>query len=83
MGAATISGYTTTFNCQRMHYPLRECLESLLGFGGKARRVLSGRNAELAWRDLLLEPVDCDRELTLHGQGKPLGDRLVLYYAAP
>ncbi|HXT59377.1 MAG TPA: DUF1080 domain-containing protein [Pirellulales bacterium] len=43
------------------------------------RRSLSGRRNGLAWRYLLLEPVDFQQSLVLRG-AEPAGDRLALFY---
>jgi hypothetical protein len=43
------------------------------------RRSLSGRRKGLAWRYLLLEPVDFQQLLVLRGS-EPAGDRLALFY---
>ena len=32
MKQGTISGYTTTYQCLQRHYPVKECVRSLLGF---------------------------------------------------
>jgi glycosyltransferase involved in cell wall biosynthesis len=41
---ASISSYTTTYNCQRMQYPLEECVRSLLGFSDEVCIVDAGSN---------------------------------------
>jgi hypothetical protein len=47
------------------------------------RSTMSGRRGPLAWRYLMLDPVDFRQSLVLTATGETLGDRLVLYYAPP
>jgi hypothetical protein len=58
-------------------------LARFLGCRNNQCRNLSGRMAGLAWRYLLLAPVDFERSLVLKAKGKQLPERLVLYYQAP
>ncbi len=44
-------------------------------------RALSGRRGDLAWRYMLLEPVDFEQSLVVKpNTGDKLGDRLALFY---
>ncbi|MEZ6072518.1 MAG: family 16 glycoside hydrolase [Pirellulales bacterium] len=53
----------------------------LYGVEGDARHVLSGRANGLAWRFLLLEPIDFSQSLTLVAPaGQAVGDRVALFY---
>ncbi len=54
-----------------------------LGKDGEYRGVLSGRDGGIAWRYLLLAPVDYDQSLTMRAGAGPAGKRLVLYVAEP
>ena len=42
MSQKTIAGFTTTYNCFDMHYPLMECVNSLLGFCDEVSIVDAG-----------------------------------------
>jgi hypothetical protein len=44
------------------------------------RSAMSGRHGPLAWRYLMLDPVDFRQSLVVTAAGEKLGDRLVLYY---
>jgi hypothetical protein len=60
-------------------------LDSLWGHAGEGGstffRALSGRRQGLAWRYLLLAPVDFEKSLVINpNEGDKLGDRLALYY---
>jgi len=51
------------------------------GEGRNFYRALSGRRGNLAWRYMLLEPVNFDESLVLSSNaGDKLGDRLALFY---
>ena len=50
-----------------------------LGKHGEYRGVLSGRDGSLAWRYLLLAPVDFEKSLALKVKGEKAGRKLVLY----
>lgn len=56
-------------------------LDGFLGRGGDFRSAASGRRGSLAWRYLLLEPVDFRQSLVLKASGARLGDRLAVFYA--
>jgi len=56
-------------------------LDSFLGRGGDFRSAAGGRRGSLAWRYLLLEPVDFRQSLVLKASGARLGDRLAVFYA--
>jgi len=59
-------------------------LARFLGREGNDYRVnLSGHKAGLAWRYLLLAPVDCRESLRLTADTKRLPQRLIFYYSAP
>jgi hypothetical protein len=59
-------------------------LDPFWGRPGESRnfyRALSGRRGELAWRYMLLEPVNFEQSLVLKPNlGDKLGDRLALFY---
>ncbi len=56
-------------------------LAALLGQAkGDFRTVLSGRHGTLAWRYLMLEPVDFEKSVVLKTNAKKLGPRLALFY---
>jgi len=55
-------------------------LDLLLGRSGQFRAALSGRAKGLAWRYLLLAPVDFERSIELKTKGGAPGDRLGLFY---
>ncbi|MBN2022520.1 MAG: DUF1080 domain-containing protein [Pirellulales bacterium] len=58
-------------------------LDMFLGREGRGwRRAASGRSGGLAWRYLLLAPVDFAESLRLETTTATLPDRLVLYYQA-
>lgn len=59
-----------------------ESLDLFLGAPGEFRRALSGRHEGLAWRNMLLAPVEFEKSIALKATGAQLGDRLVLFYVA-
>jgi hypothetical protein len=56
-------------------------LDDLVGRSGDFRSCLSGRRGPLAWRYLLLEPVDFQKSFQLTAGGPRLGNRLAIFYA--
>jgi len=59
-----------------------QSLDLFLGAPGEFRRALSGRREGLAWRNMLLAPVEFEKSITLKAAGAQLGARLVLFYVA-
>jgi hypothetical protein len=55
-------------------------LDGLLGRGGDFRACLSGHLGPLAWRYMILAPVDFQKSLVLKTTGNQVGDRLALFY---
>ncbi|NUQ65877.1 MAG: DUF1080 domain-containing protein [Pirellulales bacterium] len=55
-------------------------LDLFFGQAGDFRKCLSGRNGNLAWRYLILAPVEFERSLVLKSSGDKLGERLALFY---
>ncbi|MCX7427125.1 MAG: hypothetical protein NTW96_16055 [Planctomycetia bacterium] len=61
-----------------------ESLDGFLGQSGRVfRRCLSGNRQGLAWRYLLLAPVDFHQSLVLRSTTRKLPDRLALFYLKP
>jgi hypothetical protein len=56
------------------------CLDLFLGQSGDFRRCLGGNHHGLAWRYLLLAPVDFQKALVMRSTTKKLPDRLALFY---
>ncbi len=55
-------------------------LDGFIGASGDFRSALSGRAGELAWRWMLLAPVDFRKTLRLEADTERLGDRFALFY---
>ena len=55
-------------------------LDPFLGGTGDFRKHLSGRQGVLAWRYLLLAPVDFKKSLALKNGGSEVGERLAWFY---
>ena len=53
---------------------------TLLGDSGDFCKHLSGRQGVLAWRYLLLAPVDFKKSLALKNGGSEVGERLAWFY---
>lgn len=58
-------------------------LDTLLGRSGDFRSSLSGRHGPLAWRFLLVDPVDFRQSLELTPRGPAPGARLAVFYLEP
>jgi hypothetical protein len=56
-------------------------LDALVGRSGDFRTCLSGRRGPLAWRYLLLEPVDFRESFRVTAAGSRLGNRLAIFYS--
>jgi len=56
-------------------------LDEFLGRSGDFRSSLSGRHGPLAWRYLLLAPVDFQKSFRLTAAESKLGNRLAIFYA--
>jgi len=55
-------------------------LDPLIGAAGESRTALSGRVGPLAWRYLMLAPVEFRESLVLKATTESLGGRLALFY---
>jgi hypothetical protein len=55
-------------------------LDTFLGRSGDFRSCLSGRHGPLAWRYLLVDPVDFQQSLDLTAAETRLGNRLAIFY---
>jgi hypothetical protein len=55
-------------------------LDPFLGASGEFRKHLSGRQGVLAWRYMLLAPVDFRKSLVLTTDGNRVGERLAWFY---
>lgn len=55
-------------------------LDPFLGDGADFRKHLSGREGVLAWRYMLLAPVEFQKSLVVKSGGNRVGERLVLFY---
>ena len=60
----SISGYTTTYNCDQHQYPWRQCVGSLLGFCDEVI-VVDGGSTDGTW-EALLEMAQDDPRLKVH-----------------
>jgi hypothetical protein len=54
-----------------------------ISIGDEQRRCLSGRSGDLAWRYLLLAPIDFERSFALRTDSEAATASLALYYGPP
>lgn len=62
----SISGYTTTYNALEQEYPIKQCIESLLGFCDQVV-VVDGGSSDGTW-EMLVDWSKSDDKLLIHQQ---------------